>query len=286
MMKNKIMIWLALSISIAFLRFFHQLRGITTSGQLAVDSFIIIMLCVVFGWLKRDAILGQMHKESILAEPIYVAAGVFITVLALLMPLSDEISFMLFNVILLFTGIFMAFFGSAVYLPSQLVFVYALSVSLPKILVETFGIQYAVITTGITTYVASQVYPVICEGTLISLCDTSFSSSSVFIDAGVSGINSLAIFLTVFALMLIDINPKIDVILLLFIFGILGTTVQHIFQLILLIDTHYHFGTSAMWTMDKYVGSVFLLVWLLIFIYVYLKMTARNRQVVDTNDPK
>lgn len=240
MIKNKIVIWLALSISVTFLRFFHQLREITTSGYLTADPFIIIMLCVVFGWLKRDSILGQMHKEGILAEPIYVAAGVFITVLALLMPLSDEISFMLFNIILLFTGIFMAFFGSAVYLPSQLVFVYAFSVSLPKILVETFGIQYAVITTGITTYVASLIYPVLCDGTLIRLCDTSFSNSSIFIDAGGS-IDSLAIFLTVFTLMLIDINPKIDRMLLLFIFGILGTTVQQILQLILLIDTHYHF---------------------------------------------
>ncbi len=283
-MKNKILIWLATSIAITILRFFFQESGFTTSEQ-GQHPFIILMLCIAFGWLKKDVISEQMHKEGILAEPLYVAAGVFITVVALLMPLSGEPGFILFNSILLFTGMFMVFFGAAGHLPSLLVFVYGFSVSFPKIFAGAIGTQYALITTSIVAYIASMVYPLSFEGQWINLTDAAGSVSSVFIDIGCSGSVSLAIFLTVFALMLIDARPRKDRILPLFLFGILGTSVQNILRLVLLVATNYHFGSVAMRKMHDYAGYVLFPVWLIIFIYVYLKAGAGKQQTADTDDP-
>jgi exosortase/archaeosortase family protein len=283
MMKNKILIWLAISIALTFSKIIFFLNGVVLSEQ-GQHPFIILMMCIAFGWLKKDVIFGQMHKEGILAEPFYVAAGVFITVMALLMPVSDEPGFILFNIILLFTGMFMIFFGAAAYLPSLLVFVYGFSVSFPKIFAGAIGTQYALITTRIVTYIASMVYPLSFEGQWISLTDAAGSSSSVFIDVACSGSASLAIFLTVFALMLIDVRPGNDRIFPLFLFGILGTSVQNILRLVLLVATNYHFGSVAMWKMHDYAGYVLFPVWFMIFIYVYLK--AAGKQHKDTDDPK
>jgi len=282
MMKNKILIWLAISIALTFSKIIFFLNGIVLSEQ-GQHPFIILMLCIAFGWLKKDVISGQMRKEGMLAEPLYVAAGVFITVVALLMPLSGESGFMLFNIILLFTGMFMVFFGAASHLPSLLVFVYGFSVSFPKIFAGAMGTQYALITTRIVAYIASMVYSLSFEGQWINLTDAAGSVSSVFIDVGCSGSASLAIFLTVFALMLIDVRPGNDRILPLFLFGILGTSVQNILRLVLLVATNYHFGSVAMWKMHDNAGYVLFPVWFMIFIYVYLRVA--GKQHTGSDDP-
>ncbi|MCC7576350.1 MAG: exosortase/archaeosortase family protein [Methanomethylovorans sp.] len=280
-MKNKVLIWLAISIAITVLRFFFLGDGVPAPRQWTAHPFVILMLCIAVGWLKKDVICGQMHKNGMLAEPAYVGAGVLITVMALLMPLSDDHGLVLFNVVLLFTGLFMIFFGAAVYLPSLLVFVYGFSVSFPKVLDGAFGTQYALITTKIVAYVASLVYPVVSEGQLLDLIDSAGLSSRVFIDAGCSGSASLAIFLTVFALMLIDTKPRKDRILPLFLFGILGTSVQNIFRLLLLVAANYHFGSAAMWKVHDYAGYVLFPVWFMVFIYVYLKVGVKSEIVMD-----
>lgn len=284
-MKNKVLIWFAISIALVVSKTLFSHEGIVLPKQWTAHPFIILMLCAAFGWLKKDVITDQMHKEGKLAEPVYVAAGVFITVLSLMLPLSGDPGFILFNNILLLTGMFMVFFGAAAYLPSLLVFVYGFSVSFPQILDGTLGTQYALITTRIVAYVASLVYPVGFEGQWLVLTNAAGSMSRVFIDAGCSGSASLAIFLTVFALMLIDARPRKDRILPLFLFGILGTSVQNIFRLMLLVAANYHFGSDAMWKMHEYAGYILFPVWFMIFIYVYLKAGAGKQQTADTDDP-
>nr|WP_245546374.1 exosortase/archaeosortase family protein [Methanomethylovorans hollandica] len=276
--------WLAISIVISIIKIFFSQRNSVVEEPFTAHHFVILMLCITFGWLKKDAILSQMNNEGMLAEQSYVVAGVFIAVISLLMPLSSNLAFVVFTVFLIFTGMFMVFFGAAAYLPSLLVFVYGFSVSFPKIFDGAIGTQYALITTKIVAYFSSLVYPVGFEGQLLYLTDAAGSSSLVFIDVGCSGSASLAIFLTVFALMLIDVRPRNDRILPLFLFGILGTSVQNIFRLLLLVATNYHFGSVAMWKMHDNAGYVLFPVWFMIFIYVYLK--AAGKQHTGTDYPK
>lgn len=278
-MKNKLFLWLAISIAITILRTVFSQGHILVSGQFKAYPFVILMLCITFGWLKRNAILSQMNKGGVLAEPAYLVAGVLITVMSLLMPLSADPSFFLFNIFLMSTGLFMVFFGAAAYLPSLLLFVYGFSISFPILLNEFFGTEYAVITTSIVAHTASLIYPVGFEGQVLSIINAEGVRSLLYIDAGCSGSASIAIFLTVFALMLIDIKPRKDRILPLFLFGIVGTSVQNIFRLVLLLASNYHFGPDAMWQMHDYAGYVLFPVWFAVFIYVYLKIGVGVPQV-------
>lgn len=281
MMKNKVLIWFAICAAITVLRVLFFQDGIVVSEQFSAHPFVILLLCVAFGWLKKDVILSQMNKEGMFAEPPYLAVGMFIAAMSLVMPLSSNPVFMLFNIFLLCTGLFMIFFGEAAYLPSLLLFVYGFSVSFPILLNEYFGTQYALITTNIVAHVAALFYPVGFEGQLISIINPQGVRNLLYITAECSGSASLAIFLTVFALMIIDIKPRKNRILPLFLFGIVGTSLQNIFRLIVLVASNYHFGSDVMWQMHDYAGYILFPTWFAFFIYVYLKIGVGTPHTMD-----
>jgi len=119
--------------------------------------------------------------------------------------------------------------------------------------------------------VAGLICPVGNEGQLISIVNSEGIRMLFFIDAGSSGSASLVISLTVFALMLIDIRLPSKYILPLFLFGIIGTSVQNILRLVLLLAANCHLGMEATWQVHDYAGYVLFPIWFSIFIYVYLK---------------
>ena len=276
MRSKKTLAWIVISLAVSVLGIFTALwfnsyTHVSYDGS--AHPMVILCLCLVFGWLKRDVVLQHMEFERFFAESVYLFVGVFIAVVSLVMPLSANPAFVLFKIILALVGVFFVFFGVAAYLPSLLLFVYGFSVSFPILLDEFFGTQYALVTTRLTAYVAGLVYPVGYEGQLISLVNSEGVKNVVYIDAGCSGSASIAIFLTIFALMMIDIKPPSKYILPLLIFGIVGTSLQNILRLFVLLSANYHFGSDAMWQMHAYAGYFLFPIWFAIFVYVYLKMS-------------
>lgn len=283
MISKKILPWFAISIAImlaGFKAFFVQ-SSTHVANDFTAYPFVILMMCSVFGWLKRDAILQQIDNESLFADSAYVIAGAVIIIMSLAMPVSNNLAFVLFKILLTLVGVSFLFFGVAAYLPSLLVFVYGFSVSFPMLLDDFLGTQYALVTTRLTAFVAGLVYPVGYEGQLISVINSEGIKYVVYIDAGCSGSASIAIFFTIFALMMIDIKPPLKYILPLFVFGIVGTSLQNILRLFVLLSTNYHLGSDAMWQMHAYAGYILFPIWFAIFVYVYLKMSVGAHQVTS-----
>jgi len=251
-MDKKLFIWFIVSVAIISGGYFGSLyfqNQIFIPYEFSAHPLVILLLCVAVGWLKRDSIQKEMNHQTMLAEPIYISVGLLVIFISLLMPLSTNPVFVLFKVLLTFVGLFFVFFGAAAYLPSLLLFVYGFSVSFPILLNEFFGIQYSLITTSLVARAAGLFYPVDFNGQTISTISSSGVQSMIYIDAECSGSASLAIFLTVFSLMMIDIKPRNDRILPLFLFGIIGTSLQNILRLVVLLATNYHFGSDSMWLM-------------------------------------
>jgi len=283
-MDKKLFIWFIVSVAIISGGYFGSLyfqNQIFIPYEFSAHPLVILLLCVAVGWLKRDSIQKEMNHQTMLAEPIYISVGLLVIFISLLMPLSTNPVFVLFKVLLTFVGLFFVFFGAAAYLPSLLLFVYGFSVSFPILLNEFFGIQYSLITTSLVARAAGLFYPVDFNGQTISTISSSGVQSMIYIDAECSGSASLAIFLTVFALMMIDIKPRNDRILPLFFFGIIGTSLQNILRLVVLLATNYHFGSNAMWLMHSYAGYILFPVWFAIFIYVYLKVGIEKPQTIS-----
>ncbi len=288
MRSKKVLLWFAISIVIiliCFKAFFIQ-SSTYLANDLTTHPLVILMMCLVFGWLKRDTIIQQIDNERLFAESAYLIAGAIIIIMSLAMPLSSNLAFVLFKILLILVGMSFLFFGAAVYLPSLLVFVYGFSISIPMLLNEFFGTQYALVTTRLTAFVAGLVYPVGYEGQLISIINSEGVKNMAYIDAGCSGSASIAIFFTIFALMMIDIKPPLKNILPLFLFGIVGTSLQNILRLVVLLSANYHFGPDAMWQMHAYAGYILFPIWFAIFVYVYLKISVgvhQNRPAVGVN---
>lgn len=286
-MDKKLFIWFIVSVAIISGGYFGSLyfqNQIFIPYEFSAHPLVILLLCVAVGWLKRDSIQKEMNHQTMLAEPIYISVGLLVIFISLLMPLSTNPVFVLFKFLLTFVGLFFVFFGAAAYLPSLLLFVYGFSVSFPILLNEFFGTQYSLITTSLVAHAAGLFYPVDFNGQTISTISSSGVQSMIYIDAECSGSASLAIFLTVFALMMIDIKPRNDRILPLFFFGIIGTSLQNILRLVVLLATNYHFGSNAMWLMHSYAGYILFPVWFAIFIYVYLKVGIEKPQVTSFSE--
>lgn len=286
-MDKKLFIWFIVSVAIISGGYFGSLyfqNQIFIPYEFSAHPLVILLLCVAVGWLKRDSIQKEMNHQSMLEEPIYISVGLLVIFISLLMPLSTNPVFVLFKFLLTFVGLFFVFFGAAAYLPSLLLFVYGFSVSFPILLNEFFGTQYSLITTSLVAHAAGLFYPVDFNGQTISTISSSGVQSMIYIDAECSGSASLAIFLTVFALMMIDIKPRNDRILPLFFFGIIGTSLQNILRLVVLLATNYHFGSNAMWLMHSYAGYILFPVWFAIFIYVYLKVGIEKPQVTSFSE--
>lgn len=281
MISKKMLLWFAISIAIVLAgsnSFFIQ-SSTPVTNDFTAHPLVILMMCLVFGWLKRDVILQQIDDENLFAESAYLVAGAVILIVSIMMPMSANLAFVLFKVLLALVGVSFLFFGAAAYLPSLLVFVYGFSVSFPKLLDELFGTHYALVTTRLTAGLAGLVYPMGYEGQLISLVNSEGVKNVVYIDAGCSGSASIAIFLTIFALMMIDIKPPSKYILPLFLFGIVGTSLQNILRLIVLLSANYHFGSDAMWQMHTYAGYILFPIWFAIFVYAYLKISVGVHQI-------
>ncbi len=279
--NKKLSTWFVVSIATIVGSYFQSIyfqNQIFTPYQFSAHPLVILMLCFSVGWLKRDSILKEMNNQAMLAEPVYISVGVLVTFISLLMPVSTKPIFVLFKVLLTFVGMFFIFFGAAAYLPSMLLFVYGFSVSFPILLNEFFGTQYALITTSLVAHAAGLVYPVDFNGQVISIVNSEGLSNLIYIDAECSGSASLAIFLTIFALMMIDIKPRTNRILPLFLFGIVGTSLQNILRLVVLLATNYHFGLDSMWFMHAYAGYILFPIWFAVFIYVYLKVGTEKPQ--------
>lgn len=277
-MKNKVLLWLAMSIAVLVLRSAIFRNELSPSQELTAYPFIILGLCLAFGWLKKDAILAQVNEETVFSEPAYLVTGIFITALSLIIPLSGDPAFMVFSVFLTLIGVLLIFFGVVAYIPSLLLFVYGFSISFPIIIDELLGTEYALATTYLVAKVAGLVYPVGFQGQLIGIINSQGVQDLIFIDAQCSGSASMAIFITIFALMVIDIRPRGNYAFLLFFFGILGTSLQNIFRLVLLLAANYHFGSEVMWQVHAYAGYVLFPVWFSIFVYVYLKVAIAERE--------
>lgn len=281
-MDKKLLLWFVASSlisSISLLYNIHISDPNLPSYEIAGHPLVILMLCFVFGWTKKDKVLEQMSHNVLPADPTYRYIGLLICVIALFLPLSYNLAFVIFKVLLIFIGVFIIFYGAAASLPAILVFVYGFSISFPIVLDALAGDAFALLTTRIVSGVAGLFFSVGYEGQVLHVLNIEGNRNYYYIDAGCSGSASLAIFLTVFALMLIDIRPPSKYLFPLFLFGLAGTSFQNVLRLVFLLAVSYFYGSSATWTMHEYAGYIIFPVWFAIFVYVYLKTVVHTRSM-------
>ena len=279
---KKFVVWLVLCLFISIL-FFRELWS-NLETLLSFDyiqshgaySWFVLLLCILWIWMKRVEIRRGMQTRG---SPFFIAAGLIMLVVSLTASLhyssthSLGYGFIVFLMLLACLGIFTIFFGEACLIPSALLGIYCFALVFPLLISRYAGTQYSLATVLIVVSILTAFgYPITSQGQLIHIhLPANNINLPVFIDAACSGSASLGVFIAIFALMMIDIMLPAKKAASLFIFGVVGTSVQNILRLVVLILAGYYYGSEALWTAHIYAGYVIFPVWYAFFAYVYLR---------------
>ena len=235
-----------------------------------VYPWAVLFLCVIFLFAKRREIRDAKPA------PWFAAGGAGIVIASFFLP-AVALEFEIFRLLLAWVGLAFVFFGEAASLPALLLCIYGFGIAFPK-LVNTFaGVQYAQATTWMVYTIAKNFITITTSGTAISMTTLSSERLIVIINAECSGAASISVFLAVFALMSLDIPLPRKQWAAMLLFGIIGTSIQNLLRIVLLLFAGYYFGPSAVEGGESFAGYIIFPLWYAFFALVYLKFARRNR---------
>ncbi len=276
-LKHRIIFFLIFAVAVAIVQDpLQKLENIspeyfTLNG---VYPWAILFLCAIFLFAKRHEIHDAKPSFIFAAAGAGIISGSFF-----LQGVNPE--FEIFRLLLAWLGLAFVFFGEASSMPALLLCIYGFGISFPK-LVEVFtGLQYAQATAWITYNITQFFIPIDVTGTVISMTTFQGDNLMVEINPACSGAASMSVFLVVFALMSLDVPLPMRKWAALLLLGIIGTSLQNILRLVLLLLTGYNFGPSAIQGGESIAGYIIFPLWYALFAFVYLWCAKRNKKSND-----
>jgi len=276
---RKILLYLIISL---FLSVIFFLGGGVSLDKLSLEyiqktgayPYIVFSLCILMLYIKRDRISAKMQKTT---TPLYSVIGLSLAGLSLFLR-YDEPSFQAFSLFLIWVGIFAALFAEAALIPLYLLGVYGFALVFPSFLAST-GNFFPIATTSVLMSVLRPFIAIENQGTLIHFMDISGGRQTYLIDAACSGSASLSIFLSIFFIMMLDTPLSWKKGAYMLAFGLIGTSLQNILRLIILVFAGYWHGSGALWTAHTYAGYVLFPIWYILFAYVYFRQSISSNYV-------
>ncbi|MFC1861883.1 archaeosortase/exosortase family protein [Chloroflexota bacterium] len=269
-MKIRLIIWLIACLAISVFSFgelwaklpqWLSPEGLQSHG---VFHWGALGLCILWLWLKRRDIIAKMRTGSFRLP--YTLTGMVFLALAIFAPRSDDL--LVFLMLLGFLGIFVAIFNRASHLPSILLAIYGFSLVFPVLMIKWLGEPSAIVTTStVTAIVRILGLPVTSEGIVLYIaCRTGYTTIGVFI--------------TLFALMTLDIRLPLKRVWYVFLIGLAGTWLQNIIRIILSISVGYYWGAGALQSMHYNIAYIIFPLWYALFAYIYMRQAGWKRTPV------
>ncbi len=266
--------WLGVSIAFSllfFLRFWPILRAMLSPdwvfGQYHAAPWGVLTLCSIWLYLKRKEIWRGMQLGQSL---VFIPVGLALVVGAVLMPHSRE--FLVFQVIMVWLGIFAIFFGKGARIPAILLGIYGFVITFPLMVVRFVEEAYA--RTAIAPLMWSMTrlgYPLGSEGQWVHFTSLTGEPISVVITTACAGPSTMGVFAAIFALMMLDIPLPPRKAGWVFLIGAVGTWFQSFIRLVILMLAGYYWGEDALWTAHFWTIYGLFPVWYLIFVYIYFR---------------
>ncbi|MCZ7360991.1 MAG: exosortase/archaeosortase family protein [Candidatus Methanoperedens sp.] len=269
-------IWLIISILLTGLLFQYNTYSFDKFSIAYIEKtgaypYIVLAFCILMLYLKRDIIIAEAQKETGL---LYTVIGFSLAGLPGLLTFN-ELPFLIFDLLLIWLGIFIAVYGKAAIIPSVLLGIYGFAIIFPPFVLE-LGNFFPLTTATTLVFLLHPFLPISNQGTTIHFIDLSGLRQTYLIDAGCSGSASIAVFLSLFFLMTLDIPLPWKKAVYLLTFGLAGTILQNILRLIVLVLAGYWYGSQALWSAHAYAGYILFPVWYAFFAYVYLKQASKS----------
>lgn len=280
-MRDKIALWLAVSLVMSggfFLGFWKnagQLLSFSYLKSAGAYPWAALGLCAFWVYLKRANILEELHYET---TPQRLIIGVGIVGLALLLRNQSELPFLAFAMLLSSLGVFIAFFGRAAYIPAVLLGVYGFAIGFPVLFTKYLETPYSLLTVKAVSAVINVLgYPLSTEGQVFSITSRTGETLAGYVGAPSSGIASLTLFVALYILMMLDFKLPGKIGAAMFFLGLLGTSLQNVLRLVLIILAGYHRGSDAMWQVHDYAGYIIFPTWYAAFVFLYFRVYDKIR---------
>ena len=258
---------------------FSDILNVQLLKQNGFYSWAILLLCIVWIWIKRAEI--DISNVKVDVHWLCLGVGLFIPALALLNYLSVSIAGLplkIFAIGLVVVSSFCIFFGRASKIPFMLLIVYGIAVGFPLFIETLFSSPFSMVTALFSTSTLRFFgVPVSLVGVKVTLTSLNGSDIVTMVDARCSGSDSIAIFFAIFGLMLMDRKPKNLVVLGLFILGLAGTFIQNFVRLLLLFTAGYYFGSDSLWLVHDYASYILFPIWFLVFSLIYVRYANDNK---------
>lgn len=185
---------------------------------------------------------------------------------------------MVFSVLLASTGVYAILMGKGIRLPLVLLGIYGFVVAFPRFVEQHIEIPYAMTAIkpllGILNLFG---YQYDSQVQWLRFTAASGEPVSVAITAACAGPTTMAVFLAIFALMMLDMPLPPQKAAYLLAFGVVGTWVQSIIRLVFLLVVGYQWGRDALFTAHSWSIYILFPLWYLLFVYVYFRQAEPSR---------
>lgn len=236
-------------------------------GDHHVTPWGVLFLCFLFTILKRNEIKGNLRRK---VSPIYIIAGVGIASLSIFIPVAPD--FIILKSLVTCLGLFTVFFGRASLLPVKLLAIYTFTILAPMAVQSYFERPYALTAAGPATMVAGMLgLPVTANEQILTVETLSGESISVVVTAACAGPSTMAVFMAIFFLMMMDVRLPVKAAAGVFVFGAVGTWAQSVVRIIVIMAFGHFGGAPALWKAHFWTIYILFPLWYLLFAAVYFR---------------
>jgi exosortase/archaeosortase family protein len=174
-------------------------------------------------------------------------------------------------------GVFDVIFGAAATIPLLLLAAYAFAVCLP-LLVDTYlAAGYAVTAAAPSAWLLHLIgLPIALKGQVFQVPLPSGAPIQVMVSSSCAGPTTIAVFVVIFTLMMLDRPLTQSSIIPVFLLGLAGTWLQNVIRIVLILCSGYFFGSNALWTMHFCTIYVLFPLWYLLFALLYFHFVPKT----------
>jgi exosortase/archaeosortase family protein len=264
-----------------FLASATSLLDYETLKQNGFYLWAVLALCLLWIYLKRREIIEATHSARDSKWLIFgsVLVGTSLGLLYFVSAHLNSLPLMMFAVSFVVVAQFSLFFGHASKIPLMLLGLFGIAVGFPILLESTLGTWFSR-ATAVLSVSTLQFFsvPVSLDGVTVTLNSLLGYEIVTKVDARCAGSDSLAIFLAIFGLMLIDRRPSNKALVGLLVLGVVGTYLQNFSRLLLLFAAGRYYGAGALWAVHDYASYLLFPLWFAAFVVIYLKYADKSER--------
>ncbi len=227
----------------------------------------VLALAILMVYAKRKQVWVDM---KLMPTPVFIASGLMIAVLAFFVPATAP--FLMLRLLATCAGAFAIFFGPGAMIPVAMLGAYAFTIYFP-LLVETY------LDAG---YASTSVLPVAwllrliglhiaVNGQVFQFMAPSGKLMSVMVAGACAGPATMAVFVSIFMFMVLDLPLPWQRAVPIFLFGVAGTWLQNVIRIVIILCSGLFWGEKALWTAHFWTIYALFPIWYLLFAMVYFQ---------------